>query len=39
MAENLTSHSNMETDGADWKREIGHVNSDLYPLKHVHQGT
>jgi len=29
----------METDGADGKREIGNVHSDLYPLTHVHHNT
>lgn len=29
----------METDGADRKREIGDVNSDLYPLTHTYTVT
>jgi len=33
--ENVTSHSNMETDGADGKWEIGNIDSNLYPLKHI----
>jgi len=32
MDENLTTHSDVETNGADGKREIGNVNSNLYPL-------